>query len=310
MSFSNNVKGELSKLPLGTEKEMISELSALMRVNGVMMIQSGKMKVRFSTENNPVARRIFQLVKTLYHYDAKIIAVKRSQLRRSTNYRVFIEEEDIVKRLLEDTGYESSIFIISTGEIPERLISTNMQIRAYMRGCFLGAGSITNPEKMYHMEIVFHEERDALSLKNIMNKVHLRGKITQRKEQFIFYFKDSELISDCLSFMQAYQSVLKFEDVRAMKNLKNNINRVINCETANIDKTVAAAMKQREAIEIIGLENLPDDLKQIARIRLANPDLSLKEIGERSNPKITKSGVNYKLKKIEKMAQKLTERSL
>lgn len=210
---------------------------------------------------------------------------------------------------MEDGGYESTFIISLTGEIPKKLINTNRQIRAYIRGCFLGSGSVANPEKMYHLEIVFDEESEAVRIKELMDTVQLYGKITKRKEQYIFYYKDSEMISDLLSFMEAYQSVLKLEDIRAMKDLKNNINRVINCETANIDKTVAAAMKQKNAIERIGIDNLPENLRKIAIARLKHPDASLKTLGELMKPEMSRSGVNYKLKKIEKIAEELTKKS-
>lgn len=310
MSYSNNVKGELSKTPLGSAEEMKSEIVALLRVNAILMIQGGHMRIQFSTENNPVARRIFLLIKTLYNYDAKISAVKRNQLRGKTIYKVLIDSEDVFMKLMEDGGYEPSFIISLTGEIPQKLINTNRKIRSYIRGCFLGAGSIANPEKMYHLEIVFDDESEAVRIKELMDSVDLFGKITKRKDQYIFYYKDSEMISDILSFMEAYQSVLKLEDIRAMKDLKNNINRVINCETANIDKTVAAAMKQKKAILKIGIENLPDNLKEVALIRLHHPDASLKSIGELMKPQQSRSGVNYKLKKIEKIAEELTKKSL
>lgn len=309
MSYSNNVKTELSKIPLGNREELKSEIVALLRVNGTLMIQGGHMRIQFSTENNPVARRIFLIIKALYNYDSKIAVIKGNQFRKKTVYKVLIDSDEVFEKLMEDGGYESTFLISLTGEIPRKLINTNRQIRAYIRGCFLGSGSISNPEKMYHLEIVFDEESEAVRIKELMDTVQLYGKITKRKEQYIFYYKDSEMISDLLSFMEAYQSVLKLEDIRAMKDLKNNINRVINCETANIDKTVAAAMKQKNAIEKIGIDNLPENLRTIAIARLKHPDASLKTLGELMKPEMSRSGVNYKLKKIEKIAEELTKKS-
>ena len=189
MSYSNNVKTELSKIPLGNREELKSEIVALLRVNGTLMIQGGHMRIQFSTENNPVARRIFLIIKALYNYDSKIAVIKGNQFRKKTVYKVLIDSDEVFEKLMEDGGYESTFIISLTGEIPKKLINTNRQIRAYIRGCFLGSGSVANPEKMYHLEIVFDEESEAVRIKELMDTVQLYGKITKRKEQYIFYYK-------------------------------------------------------------------------------------------------------------------------
>lgn len=181
--------------------------------------------------------------------------------------------------------------------------------RAYIRGAFIGGGSISNPEKTYHLEFVTHSEEYAKDLSNLINTFSLNSKVIQRKNSFIVYIKEGEQIVDLLNVIGAHSSLLEIENIRIMKEMRNNVNRLVNCETANLSKTVNAAVRQVESIKLIqsqiGLQRLPDNLREIAELRLNYPDESLKELGEMLDPPVGKSGINHRLRKIEKIAEEL-----
>ena len=181
--------------------------------------------------------------------------------------------------------------------------------KAYLRGAFLGGGSISDPEKNYHMEFVTNNEDYANSLRDLINSFGLNSKIVARKNSFVVYLKESEQISDLLSMIGAYQALLSLQSTKIVKEMRNNVNRIVNCETANLSKTVNAAVRQVENIKLIqnkiGISSLPENLQEIALLRVENEDMSLKELGEMLNPPISKSGANHRLKKIEQIANDL-----
>lgn len=203
---------------------------------------------------------------------------------------------------------EGDIFSLDYS-IPRDMVRTDLLKRAYIRGAFLGGGSISNPEKTYHLEFVTHNDVYAGDLSSLINEYGLNSKIIQRKNSFIVYIKEGEQIVNLLSIMGAYSALLKLENIRIMKDMRNNVNRLVNCETANLSKTVNASVRQTESIKLIqrriGLNRLPENLREIAELRLNYPDESLKELGEMLKPKVGKSGVNHRLRRIEKIAEEL-----
>lgn len=181
--------------------------------------------------------------------------------------------------------------------------------RAIVKGSFLGAGSITDPNKQYHLEIIFQEKTNAEYILNICNSFGITLKLLENKEKVHLYIKDGEEISKFLALLGSNKGVLAFEDVRVTKEIKNNINRLVNCETANLNKTINAAVNQVNDIKLIQrlkkFDELSEDLKSIALLRLEYPDLSLKELGEQLEPPLGKSGVNHRMKKIHEFAEEL-----
>lgn len=309
MSFSNDVKNEIARLELGEKDECLSEITALFRVNGTLNYSAGNFSLRFLTENNPIARRIYSIFKKLYSYEAGIQISNNNQLRRKSNYRIIIDNPNIVENFLTDAGFEVSQFALYDENIKKELINTDAKRRAYIRGSFLGAGSVINPERHYHLEIVTSSDGYSKNIIKLLKSFNISSNKIERKNNSIIYLKDSEMISDFLSLVGAYQALLKLENIRALRDLKNNVNRVINCETANMDKTIDAGLKQVKVIkkidEKIGIENLPENLKVVANLRLQHPAYSLKQIGESVNPPIGKSGVNHRLKKLLDIAKEL-----
>jgi len=181
--------------------------------------------------------------------------------------------------------------------------------RAYLRGVFLAAGSLTNPEKGYHFEIVCEVEKQANIIMGILIDFGLKAKLIERKKYYVVYIKDSSMIVDALNVMGAHVSLMDMENVRILKDVRNAVNRRVNCETANLNKTVSAAVKQIEDIKYIeaekGIKYLPENLWEIARLRLEEPELSLKDLGQMLNPPLGKSGVNHRLRKISEIANEL-----
>lgn len=313
MSFSSVTKNELSRIEIEDYNCALAELAALVRMNGTITINGVQnINLKFTTENAAIARRIFTILKMTYNSDVEVIVRKNKQLKKNNNYNIIIQDKEISGKILTDVGYinenRSNIFN-PRYEVPKELVASRQSRRSFIRGSFLGGGSISNPEKTYHLEFVSNHEEHAKSLRDIINSFGLNSKIIQRKENFIVYIKEGEQIVDLLNIIGAHQALLKLEDIRVLKDIRNNINRLVNCETANLSKIIKASIRQIESIKTIqnrlGINKLPDNLREIAEVRLANPDASLKEIGEMMNPPIGKSGVNHRFLKLEEMAEEL-----
>ena len=217
------------------------------------------------------------------------------------------------EKLLKELGVlEKGDGFFPKNDIAEELIATEEQKRAFIRGAFLGGGSISDPEKNYHLEFVTNNMEFAESLRDLINSFDFNSKIVARKNNYVVYIKESEQISDLLSLIGAHSALLKLQNVKIVKEMRNNVNRIVNCETANLTKAVNAAVKQVENIRIIeetiGIKKLPENLQQIALLRVENEELTLKELGEMLNPPVGKSGVNYRLKRIQEIADNLREK--
>lgn len=313
MSFSSTTKNELSRIPITDDCCALAELAALVRMSGTIQILGMKnFNLKFSTENAAIARRIFTILKMIYTIDIEVMVRRNRQLKKNNNYLIVINDKSISIKILMDVGfiYEDSNSIFAPHyNMPERLITNRCCRRSYIRGAFLGGGSISNPEKTYHLEFVTNNEEHALDLSQIINSFGLNSKIVTRKENYVVYIKEGEQIVDLLNIIGAHQALLKLENIRVLKDVRNNINRIVNCETANLGKTIDASMRQIENIEVIsktiGLNKLPKNLRELAELRLEYSDASLKEIGMMLNPPVGKSGVNHRFRKIEEIADKL-----
>lgn len=306
MAFSTDLKDELSKLEIESEFVAISELSAFIRTNGTISISNFSFTVRFETTHNSTIRRIFKLLKFLYGYEGKIIVSKISHLRKNRVYKLIIEDDKISKRFLEDVGFSDLDSLFIEDNIYGSKIKSKEFIKEFLRGAFLGSGSISNPDKSYHLEIVLNSNELAKVIVSYLKIFKINAKIHEKKEQYIVYLKDSEQISDFLTIIGAVNTLFEFEEVRMIKEIKNNTNRVTNCETANLDKTLNTAFAQIDAINIvykkIGKDNLEKGLVELAELRLKNPSYSLQQLAEIL--KISKSGVNHRFKKIIELSKK------
>lgn len=223
------------------------------------------------------------------------------------------EHEDALRVL------QASKLLDSYGEIAEDLsLIHNVVVqnvcckRAFIRGAFLSAGSISDPEKFYHFEITCASMRKAKQLQGLMASFDIEARIVLRKRYFVVYVKEGSQIAELLQIMEAPMALMELENIRIVKEMRNSVNRQVNCETANINKTVSAAVKQMEDIryiqDTIGLESLPENLQEMARVRLERPEATLKELGEALEPPVGKSGVNHRLRKLSLMAEDLREK--
>ncbi|MBL4936288.1 DNA-binding protein WhiA [Clostridium sp. YIM B02515] len=312
MSFSAKVKSEVCRIGELTRNEAKAELSAVMKVSGTLSLGGNKqLSFRVTTENPSIARRVFKLLKQYFNVHTKLLVKKSNSFKKNNIYMVVITEEMGVRSILKEMGVLSSdegIISLDYG-IPKEVKEDEECKKAYIRGTFLGGGSISNPEKNYHLEFVTHNTDYAEDFSRLINTYGLSSKVIQRKGSYIVYLKEGEQIVDLLNIIGAHSSLLELENVRIMKEMRNNVNRLVNCETANLSKTVNAAIRQVESIRLIqkeiGFQRLPKNLRDIAELRLAYPDESLKELGEFLNPPVGKSGVNHRLRKIEKIAEEL-----
>ncbi len=309
MSFAAQTKKELTFIN-ANECCKRAELSALVRMNGSIGLGQRRMYVDIKTENAAIARRIYSLCKELFSISSELLVRRKMRLKKNNTYIVRISED--AKKILQELYIIDENMQAIEG-IAEELIEGNCCKRAYLRGAFLASGSVNNPERTsYHLEIASSYPVHCQALCELANSFRLNAKCIERKKGFILYIKESELISAFMSLVGAHQSLLRFEDIRIIKDMRNSVNRLVNCETANLNKTIDAAMKQIENIklidQIIGLENLPDKLREIAEARLEHPDVNLKELGEALPGKVSKSGVNHRLRKLNEIAEKLIER--
>lgn len=307
VSFASETKKELTNLEV---KDCCAEaeLSALIRMNGSLAFSNRNLTVDVQTENAAIARRIYVLLKKSYNVTVELLVRKKMRLKKNNVYIVRLVEK--ARFLLEDLKILNEGFTF-THNISEELVKKKCCKRSYLRGAFLAGGSINNPEtSSYHLEIfsLYREHNDALC--ELMNTFGLNSKTLERKKGYINYLKEAEKITEFLSIVGAHSALLRFEDVRIVRDMRNSVNRLVNCETANLNKTIGAAIRQVENIryiqETVGLEVLPEKLREIARLRVEYQDVTLKELGEMvSGGQISKSGINHRLRKIDEIADKL-----
>jgi DNA-binding protein WhiA len=306
-SFSAKAKKEMLCIENGSDMEIKAELGAMLRLAGFLALGKN-MAVRLNTDNPAVARRIFTLIKKLYNEAGEIIIRNNTKLGRRHSYTVQINGAELSKRVLEDT------YLLGDGlreDIDPGLVSSMRCKGAFLRGAFLAAGSVSNPEKRYHLEITSSSAEFASALAMLLNEMELNAKIVSRKKAYVVYLKEGEMIADFLTAAGAHSAILEFHNVRILKDIRNNINRAVNCETANIQKTVNAAARQVENIKyiekVLGISSLPVALREVASARLDNPEASLRELCTMLSQEIGRSGVNHRLRRLDAIAEKLRE---
>ena len=310
VSYASDVKKELTSLPVHPEHAK-AELAAFLRMNGVLSLHDHQFSLDITTENPAIARRIFSLIKTAYGIEPLLIVSKKMKLKKNYQYLVRLQKQ--VHEILTDLEIFDSNNGLITG-IPEKIMSSEQRAMSYLRGAFLASGSVNNPEtSRYHLEIYsLYEDHNQDLLKLMNNFFYLNAKETRRRSGYIVYLKEAEKIGDFLHIVGAVNAMLAFEDLRIMRDMRNSVNRLVNCDTANLKKTANAAAKQVEDIQLIeekfGLENLPEKLTVLARFRLTHPELSLKEVAAQvPDGPISKSGVNHRFQKILEIAKQLKE---
>ena len=299
MSFSGSVKEELATQISPARHCQLAELAALLHFCG-STVEEGR-HLCLDTENEAVVRKCFTIFRKTFNIDNVVMGAKSRLLPDDEAEAKVLQALHLVEK---DTG------TITVGEpVSSLLIKNSCCARAYLRGAFLSIGSMSDPEKSYHLEFVCSRRAQAEQLIRIIREFQIDAKSIRRKRYYVVYIKEGTGIVDLLNVMGAHIALMNLENLRIVKEMRNSINRRVNCETANISKTVNAASKQIEDILLIrekyGFDNLPDNLRQMAEIRLEYPDAALKELGGYLEPAVGKSGVNHRLRRLSEIADRI-----
>lgn len=314
MSFSREIKEELSKhIPTGRHCQ-IAEIAAIISLCGKIFVNEKEQHfIKIVTENLTVARKYFMLIKEAFQGDIQIQVRRNRYLKRNRSYALIIKDSQMSMRILKAAKLinQQGDIVEEMSIISNRVVQNTCCKRAFIRGAFLAAGSMSDPEKTYHFEIITTTQEKAVQLRDMIRFFGVDAKIVKRKKYFVVYVKDGSQIVDVLNIMEAHKALMNLENVRILKEMRNSINRQVNCEAANISKTVTAASKQLEDIlyiqNTIGFGDLSPGLKEIAKLRMEQPDASLKELGSMLGNPIGKSGVNHRLRKLSIIADSLRE---
>ena len=285
MSFSSNIKEELSRNETGARHCKIAEIAGFLRFGGNISLEPEHYEIQIQTETVSAAKRFYKLIKDVFDIHAKIDVGRNEFLKRSRNYTISVDKHKDCVLILK------AVKLLDSKEFGLVLQNTCCK-RAYIRGAFQAAGSMSDPEKNYHFEVVSTNVQTAEQLKEVLNFFDLDAKIVLRKKYYVVYMKEGSKIVDVLNIMEAHVALMELENVRILKDMRNKVNRRVNCETANINKHK-------------GLRFLDQGLQDIARLRLEHPEATLKELGDMLEPPVGKSGVNHRLKKIGRIAEEI-----
>lgn len=293
MSFSGDVKRELGKQYSKGRHCQMAELAAILEMVG--RVQEKPCILEITSDNMVVLEKYAVLMRQLFEVDITK-PLEGNIVEKILTTLKFFKEDGLALPLDEQ-------------RVDGLLVQNVCCKRAFIRGAFLASGSMSDPNKSYHFEIVCRTMEQAEQLQQLMNGFETEAKIVERKGHYVVYLKEGSQIVDMLNVMEAYISLMNLENVRILKEMRNSVNRKVNCETANISKTVNAAVKQLEDIELIrsklGLDQLPQNLREMALIRLEYPEAALKELGNYLTPPVGKSGVNHRLRKLAEIAEDL-----
>ena len=333
MSFSAKVKEEIGRHNNHSRHCQIAELLALVLATGEVELADGQAKLILRPETDLVGDKICQLIEELFNSTiavnrhSKYIEIVDAQMTdqllqtiKLSDYVDYLEEDWLDEEELLEIEEDYITYVSSRGvslqncQFPKQVIQKDCCKKAFIRGLFLATGSVNDPKKAYHFEIVVRNKDMAETIQQVVNSFSMDAKVVKRKKYYVVYLKEGSMIVDILNVMEAHISLMDMENVRILKDMRNDINRRVNCETANIKKTVNAARRQIEDIEYIektkGLKYLNDSLRELAELRLEEPDANLSELGQMLNPPVSKSGVNHRLRKISSIANALREDSL
>lgn len=316
MSFSVQVKNEISKIELSDKGCILCELSAGIRMGGHFSTQKDDyIKCLISTENASFARRYIKNTMHYFNLHPSLITNKSKKLKAHNLYTLEILGTHATRVAFGDMGLQelndsnNAIF-----NPPKEIIGKECCLQSYIRGAFLISGSINHPEKSYHLEMSSSNEKEIKRINEMLNELHIKSKIIKRKRHYVCYIKESESISDFLNVIGAHKSLMELENIRIVKSIRNDVNRVVNFESANIDKTVNASSRHirniKYIIKKVGLSAIDENLQDIAKLRVDNPLISLNELGQLMSPPLGKSGVHHRLKRIENYANKLKEKGI
>ena len=306
MSFSHDVKNEIARSEGEEHNCEQAELFGLLRISGSVSLSGRKVGIHFTTENAALARRVLRLLKNNFPVQTEVIMTRSRRLKKNNRYQVHVLPSDEARAAL------SRLHLLSPlEEAGSVLLKKEGERRAFLRGVFLAGGSVNKPISDYHLELICDNLDMGQFIQKIMKGFSLPARIVDRKNSYIVYLKEGNAIASFLSLIGAPHSYLEFENIRVLKDMRNKVNRQVNCETANLNKVVQAAVRQLNAIRIIedtvGLSTLPEPLQEAARLRREHQDLSVGELAALTEDSVGKSGFNHRLKKLEQLAEKLKD---
>ncbi len=309
LTFTTKVKDSLVRSFSAEKCCLQAELAAFLYIKGSIEISSGRLALTIVTENPAITRRIFLLFQKTFNLKAEIFVRKKTRLKKNNTYLAQVRGEENIRYILKSLGKTDKEGRWRVG-INRTLLKKACCKKAFLKGAFLAGGYVSAPNSSYHLEIVTAYEGHARVLLSLLKSFGLQGKINSRKKAYVVYLKGSNAIAGFLQVIGAHQALLSFENTRVVKNIRNQVNRLVNFETANLGRTVDAALKQTEDIRSIlnvaGWDALPKNLQPLARLRLDHPEVTLKELGNMMSPPLGKSGVNHRLRKIKQLAEKMT----
>ncbi len=310
MSFSTLVKDELCRIELHHDTCcMKAEILGVILTGNLFSQDRDVRNVKMVTENAAFARRMYSTIRKVYGISPEVAIRRSSKLKKHVSYSIILASMQIINKILYDFG----ISAFSEEEfLPQETVLKKVCCKkSFLRAAFLSGGSISDPEKTYHLEISTRNRNCAEMIKELLREYGINVKIIARKGNFVAYIKEGENIVDFLNIIGAHGALMELENVRILKDMRNNVNRIVNCETANLEKTVNASVRQMENIRFIqastGLDKLPENLIEIANMRLEYSEASLKELGEMLHPRLGKSGVNHRLRKLDEIAEQIRE---
>lgn len=318
-SFTRQVKSEVARQPIKELCCALAELKAFLQMSGSITTGRDRLAIGVVTENTPVARRLFLLFKKAFKTSPEIYLYRNQRLQKAHRFLLQFPSRDVSLKVLKKLGFTEeeeglSGFALAspasqrleTGKIKKKCCR-----RSYLRGAFLSSGYLNNPQRDYHLEIIAHCEEHAGAVKDVLESFNLPVRHFERKGDTVLYIKGGEKISEFLRIIAAHSSLLGFENIRVWKGVKNRINRIVNCETANLTRTVQASQEQIESIQlvqqVIGLENISSSLREAALLRLRFPEATLQELGDVATPPLSKSSMNHRLRRLGSMARKIKE---
>jgi DNA-binding protein WhiA len=309
VSFSADVKNELIRLDETNACCAQAELAALLWMGGVVSFGGqGLLGVKFITESAAVARKVLRTFKKEGIVETEVKVTRALRLKKNNSYELrSLPSPDVVRFLIRMGIFVDDVLLDQPENPPRRSCCR----KAWLRGAFLGGGSINRPEVEYHLELVSQNEGFSETLVHTLRSFGLHAGLTTRKQDYVVYMKEGNAITSFLGIVGAHNALLEFENVRIVKGMRNQVNRLVNCETANLAKTVNAAVRQVELIRWIaserGLTSLPRTLREVAELRLANPEATLQELVEVFDGKISRSGMSHRLRALERLGEEMQQ---
>lgn len=311
MSFSRQVKSELTRLESPSSCCRLTELSVMVLLRGYLTLREGDWRLSVVVDNNDLARRLFQLFKTA-GVDSPLVFRQQERRLAKTRYTVLVAGREPVERLLAALRCRLKGPLPVLPRASQGYIRRRCCKRSFLRGAFLAGGTLSASRSGYHLEIGCSYAEDALTLQRILGLFGLWPSLRARGDGYSLYFKNSDSIAEFLRIIGASNALLHLENLRVMKSMRNRVNRLVNCDTANLDKIVNSAQRQLSIIKQvdrrIGLANLPPSLRETASLRLSFPEASLKELGEMLNPPLGKSGMNHRFRQLEDLYKSASRR--